>query len=65
MLEDLVEIFLSNIQSHTLESTGSVVGVLEVGSDIVTLRLNGYVSLYLPLSGLAGSLANFLGIPLY
>lgn len=45
MLEDLVEIFLSNIQGHTLESTGSVVGVLEVGSDIVTLGLNGYVRL--------------------
>jgi hypothetical protein len=66
VLQDLVQVFLSSLDGHTLQSTGSVVGVLEVSSEVVAAGLNSYVSrLYLPLSGWAGSLANFLGIPLY
>jgi hypothetical protein len=66
VLQDLIEVFLCGLDGHTLQSSGSVVGVLEVGSDVVAAGLNSCVRLlYLPLSGFAGSLANFLGIPLY
>lgn len=41
VFEDLVQVFLGSDQVHSLEDTGSVVGILEVGSDIVTLGLNG------------------------
>lgn len=66
VFKDLSEVFLGSLDGHTLQGASSVVGVLEVSSEVVAAGLNSFVRpLYLPLSGLAGSLANFFAIPLY
>lgn len=65
MKEDLVKVLLSDGDTHPLEHSGGVVGVLEVGPQVISTSLDSCIISLLPLSGTAGSLANFLGIPLY
>lgn len=54
MLEDLVEVLLGSLNGHSLQHSGGVVGVLEVGSQVITAGLHGYVNFsYLCLGQLA------------
>lgn len=43
LFKDLVEVFLSSLDVHSLKGSGGVVGVLEVSSDVASAGLDGYV----------------------
>ena len=43
LLEDLGQVFLSSLDVHALQHTGSVVGVLEVSSEVIAAGLNSFV----------------------